>query len=74
MSDGGNGEVRKGEEERWYSRATFSAQAGGRKGGPMVLPNFTLEVAYFHGDSKVNRYSVFESDLDFWAVRPAGAG
>ena len=49
MSDGGNVEGRgEGEEERWYSRATFS---GGReKEGPMGMPKITLEVAYFHRD------------------------
>ena len=49
MTEGGNVEGRKGKEEGWYSRATFS---GGReeKEGPMGMPKITLEVAYFHRD------------------------
>ena len=49
MTEGGNVEGRKGKEEGWYSRATFS---GGReeKEGTMVMTKITLEVAYFHRD------------------------
>ena len=41
MSDGGNGEVRKGEEERWYSRATFLG--GQEKEGPWLCQSVSLK-------------------------------